>query len=169
MSDPEILFVCWGNICRSPMAKVVADAYAAREGLHVGFTSAGVSAEETGNPMDARAVATLEAAGYRPGPHAAHRMTAAEIRSAAMVIGMQPIHLRKIKELVPDAHPLYLLTDFDPHAVPGSAIEDPWYGDDSDFQITLHQIEAAMPEVIKRARELLRERRAASRPAGMAT
>ena len=157
MSRKRILFVCTGNICRSPMAKVVADAYAAREGLTgVTFTSAGVSAEETGHGMDPRAIATLEAAGYRPGPHQARRMTADEIRSATMVIGMQSIHLRKILEMVPGKHPLYLLSDFNPNATPGSAIEDPWYGDDSDFLVTLHQIEGAMPEVIKRAREFVR-------------
>ena len=53
-----------------------------------------------------------------------------------------------------DARTLYLLTDFDRNAVPGSAIQDPLYGDDSSFKVTLHQIEAAMPNVLKRAREL---------------
>jgi protein-tyrosine phosphatase len=70
------------------------------------------------------------------------------------VIGMQPIQLRKIRELVADVHPLYVLTDFDRNAIPGSAIEDPLYGDDSSFTVTLHQIEAAMPGVLKRVREL---------------
>ena len=139
------------------MAKVVAEAYAVREGLSgVRFTSAGVSAEEAGHGMDPRAIATLEAAGYHPGPHQARRMSPEEIRSASMVIGMQSIHLRKILEMVPGKHPLYLLSDFDPNALPGSAIEDPWYGDDSDFVVTLHQIEAGMPEVIKRVREFIR-------------
>jgi protein-tyrosine phosphatase len=157
VSDLTVLFVCWGNICRSPMAKVVADAFAAREGLTgVRFSSAGVSGEEAGHGMDPRAIATLEAAGYHPGPFQAHRMTPDEITSASMVIGMQSIHLRKILEMVPGKHPLYLLSDFNPHATPGSAIEDPWYGDDSDFAVTLAQIEGAMPEVIKRARELVR-------------
>ncbi len=152
---PDIKFVCWGNICRSPMAEVVAKAYAAREGLKgVTFSSAGVSAEEAGNPIDPRAEATLRAAGYRPGPFTAHRITAAEATSAAMLIGMEPLHLDRLRGLVPGAHNLYLLTDFDPDAVPGSAIEDPWYGDDSDFQTTLEEIESAMPEVLKRAAEL---------------
>ena len=156
MSEVEVLFVCWGNICRSPMAKVVAEAYAAREGLTgVRFTSAGVSAEEAGHGMDPRAIDTLKAGGYDPGPHVARRMTREELTSASIVIGMQSIHLRKILEMVPGKHPLYLLSDFDPNATPGSAIEDPWYGDDSDFVTTLHQIEAAMPEVIKRVEELV--------------
>jgi protein-tyrosine phosphatase len=151
----DIKFVCWGNICRSPMAEVVAREQAAREGLHgVTFSSAGVSGEEAGSPIDPRAAATLKAAGYHPGPFTAHRITADEAKSAALLIGMEELHLTKLRALVPRAHNLYLLSDFDRNAVPGSPIEDPWYGDDSDFDITLEEIEAAIPEVLKRAKEL---------------
>lgn len=154
--SPDIKFVCWGNICRSPMAEVVARAHAARQGIKgVTFSSAGVSAEEAGNPIDPRAAATLQAAGYQPGPFSAHRITAGEVKSSAMLIGMEELHLTKLRALVPDAHNLYLLSDFDRDAVPGSPIEDPWYGDDSDFQTTLEEIEAAMPEVLERAKELV--------------
>jgi protein-tyrosine phosphatase len=138
------------------MAEVVARECAAREGLHgVTFSSAGVSAEEAGHPIDPRAAATLEAAGYHPGPFTAHRITAEEVKSSAMLIGMEQLHLNKLRALVPQAHNLYLLSDFDRNAVPGSPIEDPWYGDDSDFETTLSEIEAAIPEVLKRARELV--------------
>ena len=152
----DILFVCWGNICRSPMAEVVAREHAEREGLRgVTFHSAGVSAEEAGNPIDPRAAATLTAAGYHPGPFTAHKITTDEVKAASMLIGMEELHLSRVRTLVPQAHNLYLLTDFDRDAVPGSPIEDPWYGDDSDFQTTLAEIEAAMPEVLKRAKELV--------------
>ena len=152
----DILFVCWGNICRSPMAEVVAREHAAREGLRgITFHSAGVSAEEAGSPIDPRAAATLTAAGYHPGPFTAHKITPDEVKSASMLIGMEELHLSRVRTLVPKAHNLYLLTDFDRDAVPGSPIEDPWYGDDSDFQTTLDEIEAAMPEVLKRAKELV--------------
>jgi len=57
---------------------------------------------------------------------------------------------------VPAGHNLYLMSDFDRNAVPGAGIEDPWYGEDEDFVVALKQIEAAMPEVIKRAAELVR-------------
>jgi len=153
----EITFVCWGNICRSPMAEVVAREHAARSGLHgITFHSAGVSAEEAGNPIDPRAAATLKAAGYHPGASfTAHRITADEANSADLLIGMEELHLKKLRALVPEADHLYLLTDFDRDALPGTPIEDPWYGEDSDFETTLDEIEAAMPEVLKRARELV--------------
>ncbi len=156
MSNLEILFVCWGNICRSPMAETVARTKATHEGLSgVTFASAGVSAEEVGHPMDPRAISTLLQAGYHPARHAAHQVSPEEIHHASLVIGMEEVHLTKLRALVPHAKHLYLLTDFDPNSLPGSEIDDPWYGDDSDFVVALHQIEAAMPEVMKRARELL--------------
>ena len=155
MSDLSVLFVCWRNVCRSPMAQVVGETMAERENLTgVHFSSAGLGVTQAGNGMEPRALAHLQAAGYKTRPHTAQRVTPEEIRAAALVIGMQPIQLRKIRQMVPDARTLYLLTDFDRNATPGSAIEDPLYGDDSSFIVTLHQIEAAMPGVLKRAREL---------------
>jgi len=155
VTAPEILFVCWGNICRSPMAEVVAKEWARRDGLRgITFTSAGVSNEEAGHPMDPRAIATLRAAGYHPEPHAARQVSAAEVDAAAMVIGMERTHLRRIRQLVPDVRVLYLLTDFDPNSVPGTEIDDPWYGDDSDFLVALKQIEGAMPGLMKRAHQV---------------
>jgi len=47
-----------------------------------------------------------------------------------------------------------LVTDFDPDAAPGSGIDDPWYGDAEGFNDTLASIEAAMPGIIARVREL---------------
>lgn len=151
----EVMFVCWGNICRSPMAMVVAREFAAREGLSgVRFTSAAVSSDEIGRGMDRRAIATLTEAGYVPGEFSAHQITQAEARAASMVIGMEPLHLNRVRRLVPEARNLHLLTDFDPDAIPGSSVEDPWYGDLAGFQGTLRQIEAAMSAVIRRAGEL---------------
>ncbi len=155
-SAPTVLFVCWGNICRSPMAEMVARSFAARDDLNgVTFTSAGVSAEESGNPMDPRAVTVLKEHGYPVGAHTAHKVTAAEVEAADLVIGMEELHLARIRQLAPQAQHLYLMTDFDPNATPGSEIEDPWYGETDDFQVTLTQLEASMRELMKRSRELL--------------
>lgn len=152
----EVLFVCWGNICRSPMAERVALGWAGKERLGpVSFTSAGVSSEETGHAMDPRAARTLRAAGYDPDGHVAHQVTRQEVREADLVIGMEDIHLERIRRAVPEAANLYLLTNFDPDAVPGSQVPDPWYGPESGFEETLASIEAAMPELMRRVRELL--------------
>ena len=154
MSAPHVVFVCWGNICRSPMAEVVAREWADRDGVAAVFSSAGVSAEEQGNPMDDRAVAMLRRAGYPTGAHTAQRITAGQVRDADLVVGMEGIHLDRIRRLVPEAANLGLLTDFDPDAEPGAGVPDPWYGSAAGFADTLASIEAAMPGLLDRVREL---------------
>ncbi|OYO12725.1 low molecular weight phosphatase family protein [Enemella evansiae] len=149
-SDPiRVDFVCWGNICRSPMAERVAEAYAEREGLtDVEFSSSGVSSEELGNPMDPRAAQWLRENGYRADDHTAHQVTREEIDGADLVVAMEDLHVDRMRRLRPE-HPekLRLLTDFDPDAEPGSGVPDPWYGDADGFGDTLASIEAAMPGV----------------------
>ena len=79
----SVVFVCWGNICRSPMAERIARAQAsAKHHDGIVFTSAGVSSEETGNPIDPRARAVLTRHGYDASGHRAHRITAAKIADA---------------------------------------------------------------------------------------
>lgn len=151
----SVVFVCWGNICRSPMAERVARGWAEREGLtDVTFTSSGVSSEELGEPIDSRAQRVLSRAGYTSSGHRAHQTTAHEIRSADLVIAMEEHHLSRLRRLTPEADNLALLTDFDPAAVPGSSVPDPWYGPASGFDDTLAALEAAMRGVISKVREL---------------
>lgn len=156
-SGIKVVFVCLGNICRSPMAERVARGHAQREGLDgVRFTSAGVSSEETGNPIDPRARRVLTNAGYDASNHRARRITAADITDADLVIGLEQFHVDRMRRLAPETTNLSLLTDFDPAAEPGSGIDDPWYGDASGFNDTLAAIEAAMPGVLARVRQLQR-------------
>ncbi|NNG19965.1 low molecular weight phosphotyrosine protein phosphatase [Naumannella sp. ID2617S] len=152
MSTPiRVVFVCWGNICRSPMAERVAEGYAQRHGIAgVEFSSAGVSAEELGNPIDPRATRVLEDHGYRADRHRAHRITAEEIDAADLVVSMEDLHTGRMRRLHPRrTDHLHLLTDFDPDAERGSGVPDPWYGDADGFDDTLASVEAAMPGVFE--------------------
>ncbi len=152
-----VLFVCWGNICRSPMGERVARRWFDDAGLaHIPITSAGVSSEESGNPIDRRAQAVLKANGYSTSGHRAHRVTAAEIADADLVLGFEPIHVNRMRALAPEASNIFLMTDFDPSAAPGSGIDDPWYGGPEGFEDTLASVEAAMPGILARMRELHR-------------
>jgi protein-tyrosine phosphatase len=137
------------------MAERVAERQAADAGLTgVVFSSAGTSAEEWDEPIDPRARSVLNAHGYRSGEHRAHRIDKKEIEGADLVIAMEDIHLRQMTALAPGALNLSLLTDFDPDAVPGSGVTDPWYGTAAGFEDTLETIEAAMPGVLEKVREL---------------
>lgn len=152
--DPlRVVFVCWGNICRSPMTERVAERMAAEQGLTgVEFTSAATSTEEIGAPIDPRAVRVMAKHGYRTDLHAAHQITRDELERADLVVAMEDIHVAKLAALS-DA-PVALLTDFDPDAEPGSGVPDPWYGRDAGFDDTLATVEAAMPGLLDRVRTL---------------
>ena len=151
----RVVFVCWGNICRSPIAERVAQRKAEEAGLSdVEFTSAATSDEELGSPMDRRAAAVLRDRGYDPDSHVSHQVDAAEIAAADLVVAMEDLHIDRLRRLAPDADNLTLLTDFDPAATPGSGVPDPWYGTPEGFYDTLSAVEAAIPGVLDRVREL---------------
>ena len=128
----KVVFVCWGNICRSPMAERVARGMAAERGLDVEADSVGISSEESGNPIDRRAAAVLREAGYSTGGHRARRVTADDLASAELVV------------VANDA----LINDFNPAMPKGQDLDDPWYGPASGFRSTLADIEAAMPGIL---------------------
>jgi protein-tyrosine phosphatase len=137
------------------MAERVAEAMAEQQGLtDVEFTSAATSTEELGEPMDPRATAVLRRHGYRVGAHRAHQITAEEMRAADLVVAMEDIHITKMLGLEAEATNLSLLTDFDLDAEPGSGVPDPWYGSEAGFEGTLTAVEAAVPGVLDRVREL---------------
>lgn len=153
MSDPRVIFVCWGNICRSPMGERVARRAFADAHLEASLSSAGVSDEERGHPIDPRAARVLTAHGYDASGHRAHQITRAEIDAADLIVAFEPLHVQRMRRLAPDATHLTLLTDF----IPGSTtdtVDDPWYGDIGGFETTLELIEAAMPAIVERARTL---------------
>ena len=151
----RVVFVCLGNICRSPIAERVAERAAAEAGITgVEFSSAGTISEEYDDPMDHRAAAILKEHGYRHADHKARRITEIQIESADLVVAMEDVHLRGVLDLAPDPSRVSLLTEFDPTAVPGSGVPDPFFGSDSGFYDTLTAIEAAMPGLLDRIREL---------------
>src|SRR5918992_2619418 len=117
VTDLRAVFVCWGNICRSPMAERVARRMAEEQGLNgVEFTSAATSTEELGDPIDPRAAAVLRKHGYPTDHHRAHRITRAEIEAADLVIAMEDIHIRKMLAIAPGATNLSLFSEYDPAA-----------------------------------------------------
>ena len=145
----DVVFLCLGNICRSPMGERVARAFV-RDVPWAGsvrVTSAGASAEEEGNPMDPRARAVLDRHGYDAlTPHVAHRITDAQARRADLVVAAERRHLDALTRRGHDLSDRgVLLTSYVPGARPGSPLPDPWYGPAAAFEDTLTVLEAAMP------------------------
>ena len=147
LSMAKVVFVCWGNICRSPMAERVARGMAAERGLDVEADSVGISSEESGNPIDRRAAAVLREAGYSTGGHRARRVTADDLASADLVVVAERFHIGRLEQLCPAAN-YALINDFNPAMPKGQDLDDPWYGPASGFRSTLADIEAAMPGIL---------------------
>ncbi|WP_425955516.1 low molecular weight protein-tyrosine-phosphatase [Xylanimonas sp. McL0601] len=166
----RVMTVCTGNICRSPMAEILLREAFAAEGLDqdVVVDSSGVSAEEEGNPMDARARTVMAAHGYPAGDgHRAHRVTSDEVARRDLLLPMTAHHARALRRLAPtdgDAGPeIRMFRSFDPEASELRAgegehvldVEDPWYGGMEDFEVCLRELEAATPGIVAYVRERL--------------
>ena len=149
----RLVFVCWGNICRSPMAERVARRMIEERGLDIEVESFGISDEEAGNPIDRRAARTLIGAGYDADGHRARKIGAAHLEEADLVVAAEPMHVDRLLRLLPDAANVVLLNDFNSELDPGTALIDPWYGDEAGFQDTLADIEAAMPGILGAVQE----------------
>ncbi len=143
----KVVFVCWGNICRSPMAERVARTMAAELEIDVETDSVGISSEESGNPIDHRAAAVLRQSGYDPTGHRARRVTLADLAGMDLVVAAENFHISRLELLYPGGN-YALLNDFNPAMPKGQDLQDPWYGPASGFDDTLADIEAAMPGIL---------------------
>lgn len=166
MSDFEILAVCLGNICRSPMAEVVIRDRLVAAGLgdRVTVGSAGTGSWHIGHPIDARARETLERAGYGAG-HAARQVNSDWIGRTDLVLAMDRWNLQDLRALAPrsyDMTRIRLLRSFDPtldHLPEDDElldVPDPYYGELSDFRQAVEFIESAATGVVDQVRLELR-------------
>lgn len=168
MATYRVMTVCTGNICRSPMAQVVLAERLRRAGLaDVAVDSAGISDEEHGHPIDPRAARVLAAHGYRVPAHRAKRITAADLAERDLVLAMTSSHARAVRLLArgDDALPgrVRMYRSFDPSAGTEGPehlldMDDPWYGDEAGFEVTLAGIEAAADAVVEHVRQALAAR-----------
>lgn len=149
----HIQMVCWGNICRSPMAERVAQKLADDRGLDLVIDSSGISSEEVGNPMDRRARATLSEHGYDASNHRAHQVGASDIDDVDLFVVAEQDHADRLRRMGVDPDQIRLVTDFDPEAEPGDPLPDPWWGDDEGFETTLAVLERAMPALLDQVAE----------------
>ncbi|MCC2176568.1 low molecular weight protein-tyrosine-phosphatase [Agathobaculum butyriciproducens] len=130
----RILFICHGNICRSPMAEYIMKELVKREGVAGDWEieSAAVSREEIGNPVYPPARRKLLEQGIPCGQHAARQMTRADYDRFDLLIGMDRSNLRTMQRICggdPDGK-LHLLLDFTDRK--GEEVADPWYTGDFD-------------------------------------
>ncbi|WP_156373298.1 low molecular weight protein-tyrosine-phosphatase [Pseudorhodoferax sp. Leaf267] len=131
---PSILFVCTGNICRSPTAHALLVDKARAMSWHVHVDSAAISDEERGNPFDCRAAAELQRRGVPAHDHCARQVRREDFARFDWIVGMTQAHCAALHRLAPAGSParIALLLDFVPGAQ-GRDVPDPWYGSARDF------------------------------------
>ncbi|MDN5685720.1 MAG: low molecular weight phosphotyrosine protein phosphatase [Brachybacterium sp.] len=165
----RILTVCTGNICRSPMAEYALRDALERAGLgeQVEVASVGTTREEIGNPIDPRAGALLRSHGLDPSAHRARQMSSRDLGDADLVLALDHDHVRPLhraggQEIIDRLH---MVRDFAPGPVEDTGIRDPWWGDESNFELAWEQITEAAPGIIEHVRTALqREGRSGGRP-----
>ena len=144
----RILFICHGNICRSPMAEFILKALVKARGLegHFFIESAAVSSEETGNPIYPPAKRCLTQHGV-PFDNAktARQITRSDYVRFDRIICMDASNLRLIKRIIPSdpEGKIHLLMSYTGH---GRDVADPWYTGDFEeaFQDILEGCEAML-------------------------
>ncbi|OHC70591.1 MAG: phosphotyrosine protein phosphatase [Rhodocyclales bacterium RIFCSPLOWO2_02_FULL_63_24] len=149
----KILFVCTGNICRSPTAEGVARGLAHKlNAAHLfEFDSAGTHGYHVGDPPDPRTIAAARRRGYDLSSLRARRVTEFDFIRFDLLLAMDGEHLEFLRRACPrpHLHKLGLLLDyserFDHDEVP-----DPYYGDAQGFELVLDLVEDAAIELIRR-------------------
>ncbi len=139
--------VCYGNICRSPMAEVVATAMVEATGLggEVVVESFGTAGDHEGEPAYPRATSALRRGGWPETEHRARRLRPSDLSAADLVLCADRAILAYVRRLAGTdgaAAKVRLLRSYDPEASVGDdEVPDPWGEDDAEFDVVLALIE----------------------------
>ena len=145
----RILFVCMGNICRSPTAEGVMRHLVREAGLEdeIVIDSAGTGGWHVGDPPDRRATAAARARGMTL-EGGARQITVNDFEDFDLLLAMDRDNLAGIRAIAPDeeaAAKARLLREYDPASAgaPDLDVPDPYYGGPQGFETVLDQVEAA--------------------------
>jgi protein-tyrosine phosphatase len=165
----RLLFVCTGNICRSPTAEAVMARLVREAGLEdrVTVDSADLGGWHVGELPDPRSIAAARGRGIEL-THAARQLTGVDLERFDLLLVMDHGHLREVQHLVDRAAArrlpgsaggpgaaIRLLRSFDASAPPGAEVRDPYSRDTAAFEAVLDQCERACAGLLEHVRAAL--------------
>lgn len=146
MERVSVLFVCMGNICRSPTAHGVFRSLVDREGLGhlIRIDSAGTHAYHVGNPPDRRARETASGRGIDLSDLVARRVEVEDFEQFDYLLAMDQENFLALSEICPRPHldKVQMFMDFAPH-MRTREVPDPYYGGPAGFERVFDLVEAA--------------------------
>jgi protein-tyrosine phosphatase len=138
----KLLFVCLGNICRSPTAEgVMLHLVRARRLDHIEVDSCGTGGWHVGEPPDPRTVLFARKRGYDLSSLRARQLADADFLLFDHLLAMDQANLRALRARCPPEHVHKLSLFLDVLGEPGNEVPDPWSGGPSDFERVLDLVE----------------------------
>ena len=150
----KVLFVCLGNICRSPLAEAAFRGEAERLGLNVEADSAGTGDWHIGHPPDRRAAAVAQRNGVDISHLRARQVTAGDFRTFDHIVALDAQNYVDLKRMQPadGKAELSLLLDH-VKGREGEAVADPYYGDEEGFDVAWREVTAGAKGLARRIAE----------------
>lgn len=144
MKHRSVLFVCTGNICRSPTAEAVLRHLAKEQGIELQIQSAGIGDWHVGHPPDERAQKHAKTRGYDLSALRARQVQPADFERFDLILAMDRGHQRALERMAPpgERHKVRLF-------VAGQDVPDPYYGGPEGFERVLDLVEATCRDLLQ--------------------
>lgn len=147
---PAVLFVCLGNICRSPLAEAAFRRAAEQAGLDITIDSAGTGDWHIGKAPDPRAIATARRHGCDIGQYRARQLCSVDFDRFTHIFALDASNLSAIRQAAPfgSGAEVALLLDM-VAGREGQSVADPYFGDEAGFEITWTDVSQAAQALVE--------------------